>query len=125
MEIILARQLAELLSFPIVLVGVDGSLLFYNEPAEAILGVRFEEAGELPYDEWTSMVLPVDDEGRPVDIADRPIPTALREHRPSHTRFAIERADGQKPTVEVTALPLINHADTLRGTIGVFWEVGG
>ncbi len=124
MEIILARQLAELLSFPIVLVGLDGSLLFYNEPAETILGVRFEEAGELPYEEWTSMVRPVDDGGRPVDIADRPIPTALREHRPSHTCFAIERADGARPTVEVTALPLLNQSDVLRGTIAVFWEVG-
>lgn len=122
-EVILARQLAELLSFPIVLVGTDGTLLFYNEPAEAILGVRFEEAGELAYDEWSVRAEPVDEQGRPVDIADRPIPTSLSEKRPSHARFSITRADGELREVEITAIPLLNQSNSFRGTVAVFWEV--
>ena len=44
-EIILSRQWADNLSIPVFLVDTKGNLLFFNEPAEAILGLRFEETG--------------------------------------------------------------------------------
>ena len=47
-QIILIRQLAGYLSVPLFLVDPKGDLLFYNEPAEAILGQRFEETGAMP-----------------------------------------------------------------------------
>jgi len=37
-QMILMRQLAGYLGVPLFLVGPNGDLLFYNEPAEAILG---------------------------------------------------------------------------------------
>ena len=46
-QIILMRQLAGYLSVPLFLVGPKGDLLFYNEPAEAILGRRFDETGAI------------------------------------------------------------------------------
>ena len=39
-QIILARQLASSLDMPILLVDTLGTLIYYNEPAEAILGQR-------------------------------------------------------------------------------------
>ena len=45
-QIILTRQLATYLSVPLFLVDPKGNLLFYNEPAEAILGRRFD--GDVP-----------------------------------------------------------------------------
>ena len=39
-EVILSRQLFSYLMIPIFLVDPEGSLLFYNEPAETILGRR-------------------------------------------------------------------------------------
>ena len=47
-EIILLRQWASHMSLPIWVAGFDGNLLYYNEPAEALLGVRFDEAGVMP-----------------------------------------------------------------------------
>ena len=47
-QIILIRQLAGYLGMPLFLVDPKGDLLFYNEPAEAILGRRFEETGAMP-----------------------------------------------------------------------------
>jgi hypothetical protein len=44
-QIILTRQLAGYLSVPLFLVDPKGDLLFYNEPAEALLGRRFDETG--------------------------------------------------------------------------------
>ncbi|MDZ7613474.1 MAG: PAS domain-containing protein [Flavobacteriaceae bacterium] len=44
-EIILSGQWADSLSVPVFIVDTMGNLLFYNEPAEEILGLRFEETG--------------------------------------------------------------------------------
>ncbi len=41
-ELILLRQCASHLAMPIWLMGENGDLLYYNEPAEPILGRRFE-----------------------------------------------------------------------------------
>jgi hypothetical protein len=40
-EVILMRQLASYLAMPILLVDPAGTLLFYNEPAERLLGRRY------------------------------------------------------------------------------------
>jgi hypothetical protein len=50
----LARQLAGYLSVPVFLVDPLGNLLFYNEPAEVILGRRFEETGAQPHSSGSS-----------------------------------------------------------------------
>ena len=44
-EVILTRQLATYLAMPIFVIDTQGTLLFYNESAEAILGRRFDETG--------------------------------------------------------------------------------
>ena len=65
-QIILTRQLAGYLSVPLFLVDPNGTLLFYNEPAEAILGRRFEETGAMAAKEWSSVFTPIDDGGEPI-----------------------------------------------------------
>ena len=50
---------------PLFLVDPKGDLLFYNEPAEAILGRRFEETGAMPAEVWASMFTPIDEQGSP------------------------------------------------------------
>ena len=47
-QIILARQLASCVATPILLVDAVGTLIYYNEPAEAIFHQRFDETGEIP-----------------------------------------------------------------------------
>ena len=64
-EVILTRQLASYLTMPIFIVDPDGTLVFYNEPAEAILGHRFEETGEMPADEWATVYTATDDADEP------------------------------------------------------------
>ena len=68
-QIILTRQLAGYLSVPLFLVDPKGDLLFYNEPAEAILGRRFEETGAMPAAVWSSAFTPVDEQGQPIPPA--------------------------------------------------------
>jgi len=58
-QIILTRQLAGYLSVPTFLVDPNGTLLFYNEPAEVLLGRRFDETGAMPAEEWSTIFAPV------------------------------------------------------------------
>ena len=71
-QIILTRQLAAYLSVPVFLVDPKGNLLFYNEPAEIVLGRRFDETGVMPAAEWSSVFTVIDDGEQPVPPNDLP-----------------------------------------------------
>ena len=72
-QIILTRQLAGYLSVPLFLVDPSGTLLFYNEPAEGILGRRFEETGAMSAEEWSSAFTPLDEGGQPIPPEQLPL----------------------------------------------------
>jgi len=65
-EVILARHLSEYLTLPIFIVNPKGDLLFYNEPAEAVLGKNYSETGIMPAEEWSTVFQPVTAEGKPI-----------------------------------------------------------
>jgi PAS domain S-box-containing protein len=122
-ETILTRQLASYLSMPIFIVDSSGTLLFYNESAEAILGQRFEETGEMPASEWSTAFTPTDKEGASVSPNRLPLMIALTEHRPAHDDLWIRGRDGVPRHIEVTAFPLIGQSDRSLGAVAIFWEV--
>jgi PAS domain-containing protein len=64
-EIILNRQLADCLSIPVFITDTIGNLIFYNEPAEELLGKSFEDTGEMPVEEWSTVFKPLDNDGNP------------------------------------------------------------
>ena len=124
-EVILARQLASYLAMPIFIVDPHGALIFYNEPAERILGRRFEETGEMPVDEWSTIFKPTDAEGAPLMPETLPLVIALTQRRPAHRDFWIRGLDSVLRHIEVTAFPLIGQAERYLGGIAIFWEVNG
>jgi PAS domain-containing protein len=122
-KVILIRQLASYLAMPMVIVNPVGTLLFYNEPAEELLAMRFEEMGELAEDEWVNDLMLTDEHGMPVAPEARPLEIALREGRPAHTTMWGQGRDGVRRHVEVTAFPLIGQARRTLGAVAIFWEV--
>lgn len=122
-EIILARLLAEHLATSIFIVDPGGNLLFYNEPAEAILGYRFDETGPMPASEWTTVFQPFDIHGQPLKPDDLPLVIAMTEHHPAHKSFWIKGLDGALRQIEVTGFPLMGQDDRYIGAIAIFWEV--
>ena len=122
-EVILTRQLASYLATPTLIVDPLGTLLFYNEPAEGILGLRFDEAGELSIDEWTAMIAPSDAQGVPLAPEARPLMIAVTERRPTHDEMWIQGLDQVRRHIEVTAFPLIGQAGRHLGAVAIFWEV--
>src|SRR5687767_2833364 len=93
-ELILARQLASYLVMPIFIVDPKGTLIYYNEPAEGILGRHFEETGEMPVEVWSTLFNPTDETGKPLPADSLPLVIALTHHRPAHRDFWIEGLDG-------------------------------
>src|SRR5882724_11887198 len=121
-ELILMRQLAGSLAMPIFLVDADGTLVFYNEPAERVLGMRFEETGEMPANEWATEWLPTRADGTPIAPAELPLMVAIAEGRPAHGAFVIRGLDGRRRHIEVTAIPLIRPGHQVVGAAAFFWE---
>ena len=122
-ETILARQLASYLAMPIFIVDPNGNLAYYNEPAEGILGLRFEETGEMPANEWATIFQPQDDAGNTIAPEGLPLWTALVERRAGQRDFWITGFDGKRRHISVTALPLIGQANRFVGAMAIFWEL--
>ena len=125
-EMILIRQLAGYLSVPVLVMDEAGIVIFYNEPAERVLGVRFEETGRISPAEADRLIeLGDDPDARPEDIG-LPLATALQQRRPAYARrWLLRRGDRVRLQVEVTAFPIIGQEERLLGAIALFWERQG
>jgi len=122
-QLILARQLAESVAMPILLVDTEGTLVFYNEPAEAIMRRRFEETGEIRADEWNAIVRVVGEDRQPLPPGDRPLRAALVERKPVSRTIWTQNAANEWQHLHVTAVPLVGEAERLLGAMLFFWEV--
>jgi PAS domain-containing protein len=122
-QIILARQLASCVAMPILLVDDEGTLIFYNEPAEAILNQRFEETGEIPADEWNRLVTVADEDRNPVAPEDRPMAVARLKRRPSSRRVWTRSGDREWRHLQVTAFQLVGEQGHLLCVMSIFWEI--
>jgi PAS domain-containing protein len=121
-ELILFRHLAGRLAIPTFLVDADGRLVFYNEAAEMLLGRRFDEAGEMAFEDWTSVFAVRDDRDRLVDVEEIPLARALLTRRPVHVRVAITGLDGSPRALQVSAFPLEGEGQQVLGAVALFWE---
>ncbi|MEZ5936361.1 MAG: hypothetical protein R3F54_31575 [Alphaproteobacteria bacterium] len=98
-------------------------MLFYNEPAEAVLGRRFDDTGEMPAEEWSSAFRQVDDRGRPLPPEDLPLMITLKTHQPAHRHFTIRGLDGALRRIDVTAIPITGLKGEFLGAAALFWEL--
>jgi PAS domain-containing protein len=123
-ELILVKQLASGLAVPTFVADSSGTLVFINEPAERLLGVRFDELGDMPFDSWTTTFTPPDSHGDAPKPEEMPLVIALKERRPAHGRLRIVGRDGVARAIEITAFPLESAHGMLEGGVAMFWEVG-
>jgi PAS domain-containing protein len=121
-EIILNRQLADCLSIPVFITDTNGNLIFYNEPAEVILGKRFEDTGEMPVEEWSTDFHPVDEEGKLLPPDELPLVKTLKHAAPFHKTFGIVSLQGKIQKISVTSFPIIGRAEKMLGAVAIFWK---
>lgn len=122
-QIILARQLASSLAMPILIVDTDGTLIFYNEPAEVILDQRFDETGEMPANDWPRRFALEDEARNPLAQQDRPMMMALSEGKPTSQVLWMRCGHREWRHVTITAFPLIGEAGQTLGAMMIFWEI--
>jgi PAS domain-containing protein len=122
-QIILIRQLAGYLGVPLFLVDPNGDLLYYNEPAEVLVGLRFEETGAIPAQTWTSMFQQTDEQGQAIPREELPLMLALTTRRPAYKRFYIHGMNGVRRRIEVAAIPIVGLQGEFLGATSLFWEI--
>ncbi len=120
--LILARDFASRLATPVFLVDVRGTVIYFNEAAERVLGRRYIEGGGMEAEEWSTLFAPSDDDGNPIELNELPLAVAILERHPDHRMLRIRSVDGTERRIEVTAFPLFAHEDECLGAIAIFWE---
>jgi PAS domain S-box-containing protein len=120
-ELILIRHLASRLAVPVFVIDEAGDLVYFNEPAEQVLGRRFEEIRSMPFNEWTTAFVPATS-GRRLDPEELPLVLALRRQMPAHSRMEIVAGDGARRSIEVTAFPIVASGSRQIGAVAMFWE---
>lgn len=121
-EVILSRQLADCLSVPVFIVDTLGNLIFYNEPAEELLGIRYDSTGEMPVSEWSTMFRPQDDKGDAFPPENLPLVKTLATKMPAHGEFWINNLRGSVYKISVTSFPIMGRPDRFIGAIAIFWK---
>ncbi len=121
-EIILLRQLASYLTIPIWIANAEGELIYYNEPAERLLGRRFDEAGQIGVAELAEVFTTSDLDGTPIPNDEVPLTVTMRELRPAHRSMRVKMLDGSWREIEVSSLPLLGQGDRFLGALVAFWE---
>jgi len=123
LPLILARELGSNLATPMFLIDGAGTLVFYNEAAELLIGRPFAEVGEMPALDFGEELRMSDSDGAPLRRRDTPAGIAFFERRPAHRMVMATGYDGVRRHVEATAYPLFGSTDDLHGVLTVFWEV--
>mgnify|MGYP003650330334 CR=1 FL=1 len=121
-ELILARQFADSMSVAVFIVDPEGFLLFCNEPAEEILGIRYAETGVMAMEDWASGFTPTDSQGSPIPPEEIPLVQTLHTKMPAHGSLYIYNRNGEQVQITVTSIPVQGRPDKYLGAMAFFWK---
>jgi PAS domain S-box-containing protein len=124
LPLILAREFASNVATPFLVLDAEGTLVFFNERAEQIIGSTWSEFGELPEQEWRTRLRVERLDGTPLANDETPSAIARRECRPVQETLVYNTDDGRRLTLSVTATPILEREDELVGVFLLFWEIG-
>ena len=123
-QLILMRQLAVHLTMPVFIVDDQGALLFYNEPAEQLLGRSYEDNDEVPLEDWSLSFRTTSEDGQAVPASELPLVRALKEGRPSYLGpLLIVGRDEVQRRIAIVAFPLQGLQKRPAGAVAMFWEL--
>jgi PAS domain-containing protein len=122
LPLILAREFASNLATPLSILDEQGTLVFFNEPAERLIGRTHAELGDLAAEEWRARFRAERLDGTAVADEDLPTSIALSQRRPAHETLHYTMLDGQRRTLSVTAIPMLERGQVLACVVVVFWE---
>ena len=118
----LKAKLLVLLALPVLIVDPSHVVVYYNEPAEQMLGRRFDE-GSIPGTRWSDDFAFTDDSGEPIPASEMMLTRTLRTRQMSHGRVWMRGRDGVRRHMSEVALPLIGNAGRFLGAVAIFDEI--
>lgn len=122
-ELILLRQLATYLNTPIAIVDTEGNLVFFNEAAEHILGLKFTETGEMSAETWGTIFSQQDDHGTPIPPEELGLTISFTQLRPVYQQLYLKGLyTNTIKHIEAFSMPIINPLDQVLGAIVFFPE---
>lgn len=122
LELILARQFGDCLSIPFFLVDPEGNLLFYNEAAEGIFGLKFTDTGGMRVEEWSTVFKPTDSQGNLLAPEELPLVQTLSSRKPANGSFYIDNIKGERIKIAVSSFPIEGRPNRYLGAIAMFWK---
>ena len=122
-EMILLHLWASYIALPMWITDAEGNLVYYNESAEAIVGRRFDEVGEIKAADLASVFVTSDLNDEPLPVTEIPTMVALTERVPAHRELRFRAFDGSWRHIELSALPIEGQGGRLLGSLSAFWEI--
>ncbi len=118
-ELILAKQWGGLLSTPMLLFDAQGTLLYYNEPTEVLLGRSFGVTGPMVRGEWSSAFHFEDQDGQDVDAEETPLGAALDRQMADQAVCWVRGIDGVRLKIRLTVFPVVGAGDVWHGVFAL------
>ena len=122
-EMILLRQVASYLNIPIWMMDQDGNLVYYNESAEKLLGIQFDEVGPVHAEQLGDMFRLTNLDGSTMPEYEFPVVVALSKRQPNHKAVRFCGIDGVWRDVAVSAMPVEGQGGRFAGVFATFWEI--
>lgn len=123
LELILSRQWASHLAYPVWLYNDQGELIYFNEPAEELLGFHSVSAHEVKAKDLNKIFKYESVDGSTPSVEGFPINIALSKKHPAHGKLNIRSLDGTWKMIESTSFPIIGQGGRFLGALSIFWEI--
>ena len=120
--LIRAKHLAESVTTPMLLIASDGTLVFYNEGAEALFGTPFTEVGQMPAGDWGAKFKVRDRSNNTFPLEAMPGWMELQTERPTTGHVKVTTVDGADKLLAVCAFPLFTSQQQFDGGLVLMWE---
>jgi hypothetical protein len=104
------------------LIDAAGTLVYFNEAAELMLGRTYGEVGPITANEFGAALQVAELDGSPMRRRDSPPGVAFFQREPAHRTLLATTLGGTRKPFEVTAYPLFGKVGEMHGVLTVFWE---
>ena len=123
LTLILARSFAAQLATAVFLFDAEGTVIYYNEAAERLIGEPFIEGRGLKMEEWMARRRPLDDEGHELPIESVPFGMTMLKREPAYGVLTFRTADGEYRRIENVTFPLFAHTEDFVGVVAMAWPL--
>lgn len=122
-EVILLRQWASYMDYPVWIMNAGGDLIYFNEKAAPLIGQSYGQIGDIAVADIAALFETTDLDGSPLANDELPIVRALLKREPGFRRLRFRGFDGVWRIIDTSAFPITGAGDRNLGAAVLFWEV--